>query len=210
MSISPDSETLDGSMGEDDGYSLDKHFNDGTLISEKHITNGFHTSQTKSPLPRSNLSLRPIGVNGGLVSHPAVSNGSIYDSTGSESVPIRHDGDKLEPIAIIGMSFRGPQDATSPNALWNMLSEGRSAWTRVPMTRFNAESFQKNGSSRSGLVDHPILPLSPYTKAELVKRRQWAFHRRGLSRLRRPVLLCNCDRGSNNGSATEMVARDRL
>jgi|SRR5271170_3837824 len=46
---------------------------------------------------------------------------------------------KYEPIAIVGMSCRFAGDATNPEKLWKMLSEGRSAWTEIPSSRFNLE-----------------------------------------------------------------------
>ncbi|KAJ4300383.1 hypothetical protein N0V88_003057 [Collariella sp. IMI 366227] len=45
------------------------------------------------------------------------------------------------PIAVIGMSCRLPGGANSPEELWDMLSEGRSAWGPVPSDRWNADAF---------------------------------------------------------------------
>ncbi|KAL2132992.1 hypothetical protein VTI74DRAFT_3062 [Chaetomium olivicolor] len=45
------------------------------------------------------------------------------------------------PIAVIGMSCRLPGGANSPEQLWDMLSEGRSAWGPVPRDRWNADAF---------------------------------------------------------------------
>ena len=45
------------------------------------------------------------------------------------------------PIAVIGMSCRLPGGANSPEELWDMLSEGRSAWGPVPFDRWNADAF---------------------------------------------------------------------
>ncbi|TVY35171.1 Highly reducing polyketide synthase [Lachnellula subtilissima] len=45
------------------------------------------------------------------------------------------------PIAIIGISCRFPGDATSPEKLWEMVAEKRSAWSEIPSNRFNQESF---------------------------------------------------------------------
>jgi acyl transferase domain-containing protein len=44
-----------------------------------------------------------------------------------------------EPIAIIGLSCKFAGDATSPEKLWQMLAEGRNAWSKIPDTRFNAK-----------------------------------------------------------------------
>ncbi|KAK3683390.1 hypothetical protein B0T22DRAFT_430696 [Podospora appendiculata] len=46
---------------------------------------------------------------------------------------------KTVPIAIVGMSCRFAGDATSPEKLWSMVSEGRSAWTEIPSWRFNVD-----------------------------------------------------------------------
>ncbi|KAL1623909.1 Type I Iterative PKS [Neofusicoccum ribis] len=50
-------------------------------------------------------------------------------------------GDAKAPIAIIGMSCRLPGEATSPEKLWKLCAEGRSAWSEIPGDRFNKEAF---------------------------------------------------------------------
>lgn len=45
------------------------------------------------------------------------------------------------PIAIVGMGCRYPAGANSPEELWNVVAEGRSGWTEVPLDRFNHEAF---------------------------------------------------------------------
>lgn len=42
-----------------------------------------------------------------------------------------------EPIAIIGLSCRFAGDASSPEKLWDMMSEKRSAWSEVPESRYS-------------------------------------------------------------------------
>ncbi|KAJ5538114.1 hypothetical protein N7494_007593 [Penicillium frequentans] len=52
------------------------------------------------------------------------------------------DGDSRSvPIAIIGMGCRFAGDATSPENLWKMLEEGKSAWSEIPPSRFNLEGW---------------------------------------------------------------------
>ncbi|KAI1208477.1 putative polyketide synthase [Annulohypoxylon truncatum] len=46
-----------------------------------------------------------------------------------------------DPIAIVGFSAKLPQDATSAEAFWQLLSEGRSARTEIPKDRFNIDSL---------------------------------------------------------------------
>lgn len=45
------------------------------------------------------------------------------------------------PIAIVGMSFRGPGEATNIEQFWQMIVEGRSAWSKVPAERWNQDAF---------------------------------------------------------------------
>ncbi|KAG6365680.1 hypothetical protein INS49_007291 [Diaporthe citri] len=49
--------------------------------------------------------------------------------------------DPMEALAIIGLSVKFPQDATTPEAFWEMLRDGRSAASRVPADRFNVDAF---------------------------------------------------------------------
>ncbi|KAI9148331.1 Highly reducing polyketide synthase azaB [Paramyrothecium foliicola] len=55
----------------------------------------------------------------------------------SNSQASRLEADILPPLAIIGMSFRFPQDAVDAASFWNMLLEKRCASTEVPAERFN-------------------------------------------------------------------------
>ncbi len=45
------------------------------------------------------------------------------------------------PIAIVGMSCRFAGDVDSPEKLWNLVAEGRSAWSEIPKDRFNIDGF---------------------------------------------------------------------
>jgi acyl transferase domain-containing protein len=56
-------------------------------------------------------------------------------------------------IAIVGLSCRLPGGANDPDKLWTMLSEGRSAWSRVPEDRFNAESFYHPDPDVNGSIN---------------------------------------------------------
>ncbi|RMZ67076.1 polyketide synthase [Pyrenophora seminiperda CCB06] len=56
--------------------------------------------------------------------------------------------DSMEPIAIVGMSAKLPQSATSPEAFWKLLEEGRSAMTEVPSDRFNIDAFYHPNGDR--------------------------------------------------------------
>lgn len=55
-------------------------------------------------------------------------------------------------IAVIGMAFRGPGEATSVRKLWDMCCEGRSAWSEIPKDRISADGFWHPDSTRTGCV----------------------------------------------------------
>ncbi|CAG9992168.1 unnamed protein product, partial [Clonostachys byssicola] len=54
----------------------------------------------------------------------------------------------LMPLAVVGMSFRFPQDATDAPSFWKMLMEQRCASTEVPPERFNMDAHYHPDSSR--------------------------------------------------------------
>ncbi|KAI1420233.1 hypothetical protein F5Y12DRAFT_719784 [Xylaria sp. FL1777] len=53
-------------------------------------------------------------------------------------------------IAIIGLACRFPGEARSPAAFFEMLLQGRDAWTDVPPTRFNSHAFLHPNRERPG------------------------------------------------------------
>jgi hypothetical protein len=56
------------------------------------------------------------------------------------------------PIAIVGMGFRGPGDATSVENLWKMISEGQESWSKIPKHKWNHEAFYHPDANRHGTV----------------------------------------------------------
>lgn len=89
-------------------------------------------------------------VNGGLHKSPPMSPEEHCDSL--KNLTTSSEPDKIEPIAIIGLSLRFPQDATSPQEFWNMLVEKRSAMSDVPTDRFNVKAFYEPGEHKPGAV----------------------------------------------------------
>ncbi|KAL8336217.1 hypothetical protein RB601_000166 [Gaeumannomyces tritici] len=57
---------------------------------------------------------------------------------------------RSEDIAIIGLGCRFPGDATTPSRLWDLLVEGRSAWSPVPASKWNAEAHYHPSSDHGG------------------------------------------------------------
>ena len=56
------------------------------------------------------------------------------------------------PVAIVGMSCRFPGGASDVEKFWELVSEGRSAWSRVPEKRFNVDAFYHPDGSRTNTV----------------------------------------------------------
>jgi acyl transferase domain-containing protein len=59
-------------------------------------------------------------------------------------------GDKVMPIAIVGVGGRFPGDASNPDKLWELLCHGGSAMTEVPKDRFNVDAFYHPQAERTG------------------------------------------------------------
>lgn len=49
---------------------------------------------------------------------------------------INNYGDKIMPVAIVGVAGRFPGDASDPDKLWSLLTHGRSARSKVPEDRY--------------------------------------------------------------------------
>lgn len=67
--------------------------------------------------------------------------------------------DASMPIAVIGMGFRGPADATDMNKLWHMMLEKREAWSPIPKERWNNKAFYHPDHARHGTVGSKGIPL---------------------------------------------------
>lgn len=111
-------------------------------------------------------------------------NGDESDCTNStfNSYDDCFDQDKLEAIAIVGLSLRFPQNATSSESFWNMLMEGRCAAREVPEDRWNLASFYHPDGERKDSIplrgghfleedisafDAPFFSISPIEAAAL-------------------------------------------
>ncbi|RFU78083.1 lovastatin diketide synthase [Trichoderma arundinaceum] len=54
------------------------------------------------------------------------------------------------PIAVVGMACRFAGGATSAEKLWDLCASGRDAWSRIPESRFDVESFYDANSEKPG------------------------------------------------------------
>ncbi|OJJ65677.1 hypothetical protein ASPBRDRAFT_139601 [Aspergillus brasiliensis CBS 101740] len=60
--------------------------------------------------------------------------------------------DKLPPIAIVGMSWRFPSEARSASGFWDILRNGESAKSRIPVDRFDPEAYYHPSADRQGAI----------------------------------------------------------
>ncbi|WP_424216116.1 beta-ketoacyl synthase N-terminal-like domain-containing protein (plasmid) [Streptomyces sp. BI20] len=68
-------------------------------------------------------------------------------------MPVSHDPQSREPLAIVGMSCRFPTDIESPDRFWELLAGGESAVTELPAERW--EEFRSDGRVVAALRDAP-------------------------------------------------------
>ncbi|KAK8069347.1 hypothetical protein PG994_005963 [Apiospora phragmitis] len=80
-------------------------------------------------------------------SPPSSSGDSDFD--GSKGID---DQNLTEPIAVVGLSLKFPQDATSPEAFWQMLLEKRCASTETPPDRFNVNAVHGTDANRTDTI----------------------------------------------------------
>ena len=97
----------------------------------------------------------------GILDTPSCGSPSSLPSDTSSNAPhleLRGDPDmtdRLEPIAVVGFSLKFPQEATSPDAFWDMMVEKRCAMTEWPKERLNLEAFYHPDTNRLDTVRIP-------------------------------------------------------
>ena len=65
------------------------------------------------------------------------------------------DEDALDSIAVVGFSFKFPEEADSAEALWDMMIQGRCVSTEFPKDRLNIEAFYEPRKDIQGAVLSP-------------------------------------------------------
>lgn len=56
-----------------------------------------------------------------------------------------------DDIAIVGYSFKLPQDVNDDSGFWEVLQNRRNLMTEWPQSRINAESFANSSNTKVGL-----------------------------------------------------------
>ncbi|KAH8817121.1 putative polyketide synthase [Xylogone sp. PMI_703] len=65
-------------------------------------------------------------------------------------MPSMANVDPRMPIAVVGLSCRFPGGANNEASLWDMLAQGRHAWSEIPKERLNAAAFYHPDNNRKG------------------------------------------------------------
>lgn len=74
----------------------------------------------------------------------------------------------LEPIAVIGLSLKFPQEAISPDSFWSVLMDARCTMTEVPRDRFNGAAFFHPDSNRLDAVSAPLAKRHSHSYEDLL------------------------------------------
>ena len=98
---------------------------------------------------------------------PKQTSGTTIGDTNDGSILSR---DKSMPIAVIGMGFRGPADATNVEKLWKMILEGREGWGPIPKTKWNNSAFYHPDNARHGTVSFGFVDDCALTKPDQCRR----------------------------------------
>lgn len=82
--------------------------------------------------------------------------GSAMALTESSEVTFKATGSfEKEPIAIVGMAAKFPQEARTVEDLWSFLLQARQAMTDFPKDRINRHGHYHPDAEHGGTVDIP-------------------------------------------------------
>lgn len=65
------------------------------------------------------------------------------------------DEDVLDSIAVVGFSFKFPEEPNSAEAFWDMMIEGRCVSIESPKDRLNIDAFYEPNKDIQGAVLSP-------------------------------------------------------
>ena len=115
-------------------------------------TNGYTNGHSENHLNgQANGHINGSSSSNGYVPNDGQMNGHHANGHTDNSSPSTKDSATM-PIAIIGMGCRFPGDTTSPEKLWNLCTQARSAWSEIPADRYNQKAFYHPDGERKGTV----------------------------------------------------------
>jgi acyl transferase domain-containing protein len=81
-------------------------------------------------------------------------------TTNSSTSAPSYDSTARKPIAVVGMACRLSGIATSPENLWQMMSNGLTGWTSNASSRFRMDSFWHPDADLNGSVSSPSVRIT--------------------------------------------------
>jgi hypothetical protein len=102
--------------------------------------------------------------------------GQKPSSTSSLGDDVQHtenpefDGNDAEPVAIIGFSFKFPDDADTPEGFWKMLLEQRCAAREFPADRMNVNGHYRKENRNNSVSLHSKLAFDKVSCVETTVR----------------------------------------
>lgn len=78
-------------------------------------------------------------------------------------VKVQANDAESDPIVIVGAACRLPGEASSMNGLWNMISNGRTAHSKIPKDRFDADAWYHPDPDRKGTVGVLVVTIHTYS-----------------------------------------------
>ena len=84
--------------------------------------------------------------------------------------------DTLESVAVVGFSIRFPEEATSAEAFWNMVIDGRCCSEEFPKDRLNVEAFYNPDTDGQGIVSLGSMESCSLALLKLMDLRTNRFH----------------------------------
>ena len=100
------------------------------------------------------------GTNGTNGTHHSTMNGNEHDHgvNGINSSSGDNNGQAQFPIAIVGMSCKFGGEADTPHKLWDLVSQGKTCWSPIPHSRFDAASWYNANREARGRVSSVQIP----------------------------------------------------
>ena len=117
--------------------------------------------------------------------------------------------DKLEPIAVVGLALKFPQDATDPTSFWRMMMDKNSARSGIPPERFNIDAFHSAEGNKNGMVSPSectdVISITHET-CFIDECRRGSLYLRGSCKLRCTILFLDTFRGGVHGPFATMAS----
>lgn len=145
---------------------------DGEYIKSKSLSiHGYHTPSPTIPSEFDGIGvrdLRSVGESDAMAvetQRPSTKANIMAKSTPQSQLqtnrgPRQRPASEVMPIAIVGMSCRFPGGTNNLQDMRRLCMEGKSPWSEIPKTRFNADAFYHPNAERVDSVSSVFMETS--------------------------------------------------